>query len=196
MNGRALIETETIWRLLRDYRRESGFRAIEVDAVGRARGGIRAGNAGDAWRAALFGEAVRWGEACVMTDDRGVAGWGIPLMTNSIVTGGIIVENVALDDGDPAEISRRIQSAAEHLLAKMESSNITNAARIPGGNGKKPKRSILSKTASTTASATFISVRRQGCWPRSSGASVPQPARSSTASWSASTTPPAPAPNS
>jgi len=121
--------TGTISRFLRDYSRESGFRAIEIDASGKARGGIRAGKskARDPWRAALFGEAIRWGEACVMTDDRGLAGWGIPLMTNSLVTGGIIVENVALDDGDPAEISRRIQSAAEHLLAKMESCNLTNA---------------------------------------------------------------------
>lgn len=124
--------TGEIRRFLRDYRRESGFRAIEVDAAGKPRGSIRTGNGGDGWRSALFGEAIRWGEACVMTDDRGLVGWGIPLMTNSLVTGAIIVENVALDDGDPVEISRRIQSAAEHLLAKMESSNLTNAEFLKG----------------------------------------------------------------
>jgi AraC-like DNA-binding protein len=120
---------DAIRQFLHDYRRESGFQAIEVDAGGKVRGVGLAGKSktGDAWRTALFGEAIRWGEACVMTDDRGLVGWGIPLMTNSIVTGGIIVENVALDDGNPAEISRRIQSAAEHLRAKMESSNLTNA---------------------------------------------------------------------
>jgi AraC-like DNA-binding protein len=48
-------------------------------------------------------------------------------MTNSVVTGGIIVENVALDDGEASEISRRIQSAAERLLATMVSANLTNA---------------------------------------------------------------------
>ena len=122
-----MIAPETICQFLRDYWHESGFRAIEVDAVGKARSAPLAGKARNAWRAALFGEAVRWGEACVMTDASGLAGWGIPIMTNSIVTGGIVVEDVALDDGDPAEISRRIQSAAEHLLAKMESYNLTNA---------------------------------------------------------------------
>ena len=121
-----MIAPETICQFLRDYWHESGFRAIEVDAVGKARSAPLAGKARNAWRAALFGEAVRWGEACVMTDASGLAGWGIPIMTNSIVTGGIVVEDVALDDGDPAEISRRIQSAAEHLLAKMESYNLTN----------------------------------------------------------------------
>ncbi len=116
-------------RLLRDYKRETGFRAVEVDADGKARSEARArkSQARAAWRASLIREAIRWGEACVMTDERGLAGWGLPLMTNSLVTGGIVVENVALDDGDPAAISRRIQSAAGHLLAKMESSNLTNA---------------------------------------------------------------------
>ncbi len=65
-------------RFLRDYMRESGFRAIEVDAAGKARCGVPAdkSKARDSWRFALLGEAIRWGEACVMTDDRGLAGWG------------------------------------------------------------------------------------------------------------------------
>jgi AraC-like DNA-binding protein len=116
-----------ISRLLRSYKRESGFAAIEVDDSGKARTGPPVARARHVWRASLFGEAIRWGEACVMTDEKGLAGWGIPLMTNSLVTGGIIVENVALDEGDPSEISRRIQSAAEHLLATMVSANLTNA---------------------------------------------------------------------
>lgn len=57
-----------ISRLLRSYKRESGFFVIGVDDSGKARNEPPVSRARHVWRAALFGEAIRWGEACVMTD--------------------------------------------------------------------------------------------------------------------------------
>ena len=62
-----------------------------------------------------------------MTDEDGLVGWGIPLMTNSVVTGGIIVEKVALDERDPAGVSQKIREACTSLLEMTESANLTNA---------------------------------------------------------------------
>lgn len=117
-----------IRKLLREYFKQSGFRAIAIDEAGHAPGNRkRTRDARASWRSGLLREAIRWGEACVMTDEDGLAGWGIPLMTNSLVTGGIVVEDVALDERDPSGISRRIRSGCSCLLDLAESSNLTNA---------------------------------------------------------------------
>ena len=116
---------KVIGNLLREYFRETGFQAVETDADGRL-AGIRRRKPGEEWRTQVLREALRWGEACVMTDSDGLAGWGLPLMTNSLITGGIIVERVPLEGCDPSDISKRIRSASARLLAMMESSNLTN----------------------------------------------------------------------
>jgi len=121
----ASISGSSLRNLLRDYLRETGFQAVETDADGRL-SGIRRRKPGEEWRTQVLREALRWGEACVMTDSDGLAGWGLPLMINSVVTGGIIVERVPLEGCDPADISKRIRSASAQLLAMMESSNLTN----------------------------------------------------------------------
>jgi len=121
-------DSPLIRSLLRDYHKEFGFRAILVDEMGfspASRKKIPAAHA--SWRSGLLREAMRWGEACVMTDEEGLAGWGIPLMTNSLVTGGLLVEKVSLEGGEPGEISRRIRAASDKLLDLMEKSNLVNA---------------------------------------------------------------------
>lgn len=107
------------------YRRETGFRAVEVDADGAlvcGRGSRRRNH----WRTLVVREALRWGEACVLADEDGLVGWGVPLMTNALVIGGVIVEKVALDERDPSEFSKRIRSGCAVLLAMVESANLTN----------------------------------------------------------------------
>lgn len=112
--------------LQRSYWREAGFRAVETDADGRLVG-KRADRSRDHWRMLVIREALRWGEACVMADEDGQVGWGVPLMTNALVTGGIVVEKVVLDDRDPSGFSQKIRSGCAGLLAMVESANLTNA---------------------------------------------------------------------
>ena len=115
-------------KLLGEFRLETGFRAIEIDIEGQKadqKPDKRSGR--DSWRASLLREALRWGEACVMIDDDGLVGWGVPLMTNSLVTGGIIVEGVSLEKGEPVTVSLGIRAAASRLLSLAENANVTNA---------------------------------------------------------------------
>lgn len=121
-------ERRLIQKLLADYSSQSGFQALLVDGGGRDAEPQKKSSARSAsWRTALIREALRWGEACVMTDDDGLVGWGVPLMTNARVSGGIIVEKVALDEKDPSGFSKKIRSGCALLLAMVESANLTNA---------------------------------------------------------------------
>lgn len=122
----ASIRGSSLRDLQRKFRRETGFKAVETDVDGRLIGRCEAGHRTH-WRIQVIREALRWGEACVMTDDDGLVGWGLPLMTNSLVTGGLIVEGVSLEGGEPGEISRKIRAAAGRLLALMEKANLVNA---------------------------------------------------------------------
>ena len=99
----ASIRGSSLRDLLRAFRRETGFTAVETDVEGRSAGG-RGAKHRDPWRAHVIREALRWGEACVMPDGDGLVGWGLPLMTNALVTGGVIVEGVPLEGGEPGEI--------------------------------------------------------------------------------------------
>ncbi len=115
----------------REFYRDTGFRALEVDMAGRqagARGNQKAER--QLWRTQAIREALRWGEACVMPDEQGFVGWGLPLMTNSLTTGGLVVEGVSLEGGEPGEISRRIRAATERQLALMEKENLVNADHL------------------------------------------------------------------
>ncbi|MEI8386892.1 MAG: AraC family transcriptional regulator [Verrucomicrobiota bacterium] len=120
------MPSNTLRDLQRVFRRETGFNVVETDAGGNLIGRHESGKRSH-WRIQVIREALRWGEACVMTDDDGLAGWGLPLMTNSLVTGGLLVERVPLEGGEPGEISRQIRAAAGGLLDLMEKANLVNA---------------------------------------------------------------------
>ena len=117
---------DVVKRLCRGFRLETGFVALETDADGRLVGRRGSGQRSH-WRTQVIRESLRWGEACVMPDDDGLVGWGLPLMTNSLVTGGLLVERVSLEGGEPGEISRKIRAAAARLLDLMERANLVNA---------------------------------------------------------------------
>ena len=122
----ASIRGSSLRDLQRAFRRETGFKAVETGVDGSLIG-RRGGRRREHWRTQVIREALRWGEACVMPDDDGLVGWGIPLMTNSLVTGGVVVEGVSLEGGEPGEISRKIRAAAARLLELMEKANLVNA---------------------------------------------------------------------
>jgi len=122
----ASICGSSLRNLQREFRRETGFPAIEIDEEGRKIGSRSRGNRG-LWRTQVIREALRWGEACVMPDESGLVGWGLPLMTNSRVTGGVLVERISLEGREPGEVSRRIRAATSRLLVLMENENLVNA---------------------------------------------------------------------
>ena len=121
----ASIRSSSLRNLKRVFRRETGFTLIEIDADRFMAGGGGAGPR-ERWRTQVIREAQRWGEACVMPDESGLVGWGLPLMTNSIVTGGLLVEKVSLEGGEPGAISRKIRAATHRLLELMEKANLVN----------------------------------------------------------------------
>lgn len=116
-------------KLIAGYLEESGFQALVVDGTGLPAipPTAKASKSRVRWRCDLLREALRWGEASVMSDEAGLVGWGVPLMTNSLVTGGLIVENVTLDEQDPADTSQKIRQACTLLLSMAEKTNLTNA---------------------------------------------------------------------
>ena len=80
-------------------------------------------------------EALRWGEPCLVLDPGGCLLWAVPLMNNEQVTGGLVVEGVALlrDDVRDADVpnrSGRIREACLGLLDMAVCHNLTNASRL------------------------------------------------------------------
>lgn len=80
-------------------------------------------------------EALRWGEPCLLLDSAGCLLWAVPLMNNEQVTGGLVVEGVALlrdeeRDADDPNRSGRIREACLGLLEMAVSYNLTNASRL------------------------------------------------------------------
>ncbi|MCE5199671.1 helix-turn-helix domain-containing protein [bacterium] len=78
-------------------------------------------------------EALRWGEPSMIVCPRGHVIWAVPVMENSIVIGGLVVEKVAVgtyarERGtlSPADTRR----AASDLLTMAEEANLTNAALL------------------------------------------------------------------
>lgn len=120
-------------RLLREYRRETGFAAIPVAPDGTPWTGGKAGGlavARQTARAAAIAEALRWGEPCVMMDGAGRVVWAVPLMVNANVSGGLVVEGIPTDGQDPKELARRIRAGCAALLRLAVEANLTNADHL------------------------------------------------------------------
>jgi AraC-like DNA-binding protein len=76
-------------------------------------------------------EALRWGEPSMLLCPNNRVIWAVPIMKNSALVGGLVVEQAAVDPLDtgrgclsPANIRR----AAIDLLTMAEEANLTNAA--------------------------------------------------------------------
>jgi len=78
-------------------------------------------------------ESVRWGEPSVYLCPQGNVIWAVPVMMNSVVTGGVIVTKVEAPAGghDYSPITTTdIRRAAVDLLTMTEEANLTNAALL------------------------------------------------------------------
>jgi AraC-like DNA-binding protein len=78
------------------------------------------------------GEALRWGDPCIMCCPSGYALWALPVMHNHEVLGGLLVAGVPLDrQGEPAgALDRRLLDATRALLELAGRHNLTNLALL------------------------------------------------------------------
>ena len=117
-----------IARFCREFRKKTGFTVLAVGTDGiPLNSGRDAHPQRQSHRMHVVREALRWGEACVMMDASGLVSWAIPMMTNAIVTGGLIVEGVSMEGSDSRPIARRIRAGCAELLQLAVEFNLTNA---------------------------------------------------------------------
>jgi len=74
-------------------------------------------------------EALRWGEPSMLVCPMGSVLWAVPVMENSAVIGGIVVENASVGEtGSMSALDMRL--AVSDLLALAERANLTNSAML------------------------------------------------------------------
>lgn len=77
-------------------------------------------------------EALRWGEPSLLLSSKGSLIWAIPIMENSLVIGGFVVESNS--DGSDAAVQTMstsdIRKAVNDLLTLAEEYNLTNSALL------------------------------------------------------------------
>jgi AraC-like DNA-binding protein len=118
----------------REYRKATGCALLHVDpdgalVLGRSPcpGCARSADC-RAVRKRAVAEALRWGEPSVHAcpDERLI--WGVPLMRNEEVTGGLVAVGPRLSTGPTR--SGAVRKACRALLDLAERRNLTNAARL------------------------------------------------------------------
>ncbi len=131
MNKRAPRQTsdEPANALIRQYRKQFGFVLFLTDTAGRVCAG-QPGCAGCkrpsdclALRRRIIAEALRWGTPFVELCAQGCLLWGLPAMTNQVVTGGLIATA-------PARVQEKVRAAADALLRLAEERNLTNGSLL------------------------------------------------------------------
>ena len=86
-----------------------------------------------AYRKRAIRESLRWGEPSILLCPRGKIIWAVPVMENSLLIGGLVVERVevaTIESDDKSLSAADIGRAATDLLAMAEDSNLTNAALL------------------------------------------------------------------
>lgn len=117
--------------LIRAYRRQSGFSLVVTDAQGRILAGTPDCGDGsacacDASRLRILNESLRWGAPFMELCPRGRMLWGVPLMVNQRLAGGVIASTSLKWESGLSSI----RAAADALLALTEKLNLTNAALL------------------------------------------------------------------
>ncbi len=81
-------------------------------------------------RSRAIEEALRWGEPSMLLCPHGFVTWAVPVMRNSVVIGGLVVERAAVGTDEDVLSPSDIRRAASDLLTVAEESNLTNAALL------------------------------------------------------------------
>ncbi|MCF7838295.1 MAG: helix-turn-helix domain-containing protein [Candidatus Marinimicrobia bacterium] len=125
-------------RLNRAYRRRHGVGLVAVDSAGRVvHGRAECGVRGAAavcrsTRRRIVDEALRWGEPALNLCRDGVLNWGVPLMRNQRVVGGLVIDGLPLEPppGRAAPQASAIRAACADLLDLAVAENLTNGALL------------------------------------------------------------------
>lgn len=79
------------------------------------------------YRRRAISEAVQWGEPSMVLCGGDLIAWAVPVMHNSAVLGGVVVEQVEVEtDGVDGLSAAQIHDAAEDLLDMAVDANVTN----------------------------------------------------------------------
>ncbi len=74
-------------------------------------------------------ETARWGEPFFYLCPKGYLVWGVPLMKNAEIIGGLVVDGMDLPEPRPAyPVSQKLREAAWELQSMAEAANVTNAS--------------------------------------------------------------------
>jgi len=135
--NRRVFDEATWLDMQREYRRLFGVDLMDVDLDGALRHGVPGCRTcePDVMREArqrAVQEGLRWGEPSVNLCPAGLALWGLPVMRNNEVVGGLVVEGVSFSVGRarPALTATQIRLACDGLLALAQRYNVTNVALL------------------------------------------------------------------
>lgn len=84
-------------------------------------------------RREAIAEALRWGEPCIRLCPGGFALWGLPVMVNAEVTGGLLVAGAAMPgstEDDAGRTPAALRTACTALLELAIRHNLTNGALL------------------------------------------------------------------
>jgi AraC-like DNA-binding protein len=125
-----------IEQLASEYRRQTGIEVYATDTQGNITLGASSCRCGDeagcrAQRRRAIEQTARWGEPFLSLCPGGYLLWAVPLMINSEITGGLVVDGIDLDESKAAlPCGGGIRQAAMHLQKLAEEANLTNAAYL------------------------------------------------------------------
>lgn len=128
-----MLQKSAFEKIQKDYHRQFGFSLICVNAQGHIQYGQPPCTQHPCQTSCheihtrTITEALRWGEPCINLCPQELATWGVPLMLNNHLQGGLIVAGVSLEG---ARNLQTVLDASHELLKIAESHNLTNAALL------------------------------------------------------------------
>ena len=137
--------------LLREYRKLFGFTLLVTDAEGVSRDGDNAAE-DCARRRRIITETLRWGTPFIDLCPRGRLMWGMPLMTNQQITGGLVAMA-------PARAVERVREAADALLAMAEHHNLTNRALLAAQRAEAERERQRAEAIHSIKGADYDAIR-------------------------------------
>jgi AraC-like DNA-binding protein/ligand-binding sensor protein len=134
---KALEDIRSVYKTLaQDYKKLWGVCCVLTDAHGqRIEGESRCLECPidaecTSLRKRAVDEALRWGEPSMLLCLKGHIAWAVPIMVNSVLIGGLVVERVIAGTESGALPPASIRQAAADLLSMAEEVNLTNAALL------------------------------------------------------------------